>query len=108
MFKREVGKCFVSRRCCAETKHVQGFSTYLHDELNGADKETQELENHVLLLLLHLVETIFATALENLVGGETDAGVGLEHILGDDARTAGSDFFLLLNLQDRSISIDPE
>lgn len=38
-----------------------------------------------LLLLLHLVETVLLPAGLNLVLGETNAGVGLEHVLRDDA-----------------------
>lgn len=49
--------------------------------------------------LLHLVETIFPTALDNLFRGETDAGIGLEHLLGDDASTTGGGLFFLLELQ---------
>jgi hypothetical protein len=73
--------------------------TYLHDELDRADEEAEELEEQVLLLLLHLVETIFPATLDNLLLCETDAGVGLEHVLGDDAGTAGRDIFLLLELE---------
>lgn len=74
-------------------------STYLHDELDRAHEEAEELEKQVLLLLLHLVQTIFATTLNDLVAGETDTGVGLEHVLGDDTRATGGDILLLLELQ---------
>lgn len=53
----------------------------------------------MIIHVLHLIETIFATALENLFGCETDAGVGLEHVLGDDARTAGDNLLFLLELR---------
>jgi hypothetical protein len=72
--------------------------TYLHDELDRTNEEAKELEKQVLLLLLHLVETIFATALEDLLVCETDAGVGLEHVLGDDTPATGGDFLLFLEL----------
>jgi hypothetical protein len=72
--------------------------TYLHDELDRTNEEAEELENQVLLLLLHLVETIFATALEDLLVCETDAGVSLEHVLGDDTPATGGDFLLFLEL----------
>lgn len=75
-----------------------GITTYLHDELNRADEETKELEKHVLLLLLHLVETIFAATLDDLLGRKTDTGVSLEHVLGDDATTTRGSFLLLLEL----------
>jgi hypothetical protein len=55
--------------------------------------------------VLHLVETIFAAALEHLLGCETDTGVGLEHVLGDDTRTAGGDLLLLLELHIAIVSI---
>jgi hypothetical protein len=32
--------------------------SYLHDELDRTDEETEELEDHVLLLLLHLVQAV--------------------------------------------------
>ena len=73
--------------------------TYLHDELNGTDEETKELEQEVFLLLLHLVETIFPTTLEDLLGCKTNTRVGLEHVLGDDAGATGSDIFFLLKLE---------
>lgn len=70
----------------------------LHDELNGTNEETEELENVVLLLLLHLVETVLAAALDNLLRSETDTGVSLEHVLGDDATATGSALLFLLLL----------
>jgi hypothetical protein len=72
--------------------------TYLHDELDRADEEAEELEKHVLLLILHLVETILPATLEDLLRCKTDARVGLEHVLGDDTPGAGDDLFLLFEL----------
>jgi len=45
-----------------------------------------------------LIEAIFPAALDDLLGGQTDAGVGLEQLLRDNAETAGLDLFLLLKL----------
>lgn len=75
--------------------------TYLHDELNRTDEETKELEQEVFLLLLHLVETIFPTAMEHLLIRETDTSVSLEHVLGDDAANTGSGVLFLLELKSR-------
>ena len=52
--------------------------TYLHDELDGADEVAQELENEVLLLLLHLIEAILPAPLGDLLGCETNTSVGLD------------------------------
>lgn len=49
--------------------------------------------------VLHLIETIFAAALENLLGCETDASIGLEHVLGDNTRTARGDLLFFLELR---------
>lgn len=71
------------------------METHLHDKLNGTDEETEKLENQVLLLLLHLVETVLAAAGHNLGLGETNPAVSLEHVLGDNASSAGLDLLLL-------------
>jgi hypothetical protein len=73
-------------------------SSGLHDELDRADEETEELENEVLLLLLHLVETILPATLDDLFRCETNSGVGLEHVLRDNTTTAGLDFLFLFKL----------
>ena len=52
-----------------------GKIAYLHNELDGSDEETKELENEILLLLLHLVETILLASLEDLLGSKTEAGI---------------------------------
>jgi hypothetical protein len=70
--------------------------TYLHDELNGTDEEAEELENQVLLLLLHLVKTILATASGDFGLSQTNARVGLEHVLGDNTTTSGLSLLLLV------------
>lgn len=101
----ESGECFVSRSLRQGTATLWA-STYLHDELDRTNEEAKELENQVLLLLLHLVETIFATALEDLVACETDAGVGLEHVLGDDTAATGGDLLLFLELQSQLSAFD--
>jgi len=53
----------------------------LHDELNRTDEVHQELQDQVLLLLLHLVETELSPSLLDFGGGKSDAGIGLEKIL---------------------------
>lgn len=78
--------------------------TYLHDELDGTNEETQELEQKVLLLLLHLVETELPAALQDLFARETNTGVSLEHLLRDNASAAGGDLFLLLELKTDIVS----
>lgn len=93
--KHRQGKCLVSQL-------TDGGS--LHDELNGTDEEAKELQEKVLLLLLHLVETILAASLGNLLLGETDAGVGLEHVLRNDAPGAGSDLLFFFKLDTRWVS----
>jgi hypothetical protein len=40
-----------------------------------------------LFLLLHLVETVLLAPSKNLVLSQTDTGVSLEHVLGDDTTT---------------------
>jgi hypothetical protein len=79
-----------------ETKHCELGATYHHDVLNRTDEETEELEDQVLLLLLHLVETVLATAGDDLSLGKTKAAVGLEHVLGDGADAAGGDSLLIV------------
>ena len=71
--------------------------TNLHDELNGTDEVSEELEDQVLLLLPHLIETVLLLAHGDLLLSETSARVGLELVLGDDA-TGGRVLLLLLLL----------
>lgn len=54
------------------------IQAYLHDELDGTNEIHEELEDHVLLLLLHLIETELLSPGLNLGGGQTSPGVGLE------------------------------
>jgi hypothetical protein len=76
-----------------ETGSENGSS--LHDELNRADEEHEEFQDHVLLLFLHLIETVFPSPLVDFGGSETSAGVGLEKVLGDGASgSSGSDLLL--------------
>lgn len=72
--------------------------SYLHDELDRTDEETEELEDHVLLLLLHLVQAVLAATGDDLLLGKTDAGVRLEHLLGDDTAAVSVGLGLLLIL----------
>jgi hypothetical protein len=71
---------------------------YLHDELNGTDEEGKELEEVVLLLLLHSVVTVLLAAGKDLGFRKTNTGVGLEHVFGDLATTTGGLLFFLLEL----------
>jgi hypothetical protein len=67
------------------------LTTNLHDELNRTNKVHQKFENKILLLLLHLVETVLSPPLLDLCAGKTDASVGLEKILRNGAgRGTGS------------------
>lgn len=70
--------------------------TDLHDELNRTDEVSEELEDQVLLLLPHLVETVLLATHGDLLLSETSARVGLELVLGDDP--TGSRVVLLLLL----------
>jgi hypothetical protein len=63
--------------------------------LNGTNEVSEELEDQVLLLLLHLVETVLLAALRHLLLSKTGAGVGLELILRHNA-TGGRVGLLLL------------
>ncbi len=69
--------------------------THLHDELNGPDKVHEELEDEVLLFLLHLIEAILLAPGLDLGVGETGAGVGVEHLFGHGTGSTGfGDLFL--------------
>jgi hypothetical protein len=72
------------------------LTTHLHDKLNGADEEAEELENQVLLLLLHLIQAKLLAAVQHVLRGQAVPGVGLQQILGHDARAAGLDVLFLL------------
>jgi hypothetical protein len=72
--------------------------TYLHDELNGTNEVHEELQDQVLLLLLHLVQTVLLTALLNLRVGQTGAGAGLQQLLGNGTRTTGLVGLLVLRI----------
>ena len=101
MSGREVGRRFVSSTGVLGRRVALGRAAYLHDKLDGADEVAQELENQVLLLLLHLIETILPSPLENLLACETSASVGLELVLRDHTTgTRGRAFFLFLLLID--------
>ena len=51
---------------------------YLHDELNGTDKVHEELFDHVLLFLGHLIETVLFTTFDDLLRCQTLASVSVE------------------------------
>jgi len=76
---------------------MRRVGAYLHDELDGADEEAQELEDEIFLFFLHLIHTKLFPPRQHLGGGETVASAGLEHVLGDSACTAGlGSLFLFL------------
>lgn len=77
---------------------AMGAGTNLHDELNGTDEVHEELENHVLLLLLHLVETVLSSSLLDFGRGKTDAGIRLEEVLGDGASAGTSHGLIVLRV----------
>jgi hypothetical protein len=77
-----------------ETGGKNGSS--LHDELDRTNEETEELEDQVLLLLLHLVETILLASRQDFALGKTDTSVGHEHVLRNNTATAGLNLFLLI------------
>ncbi|KAL0635536.1 hypothetical protein Q9L58_005467 [Maublancomyces gigas] len=72
-------------------------STNLHDELNWTNEVEQEFEDQVLLLLLHLIETILLAALLDLGGSKTSASVSLEKIFRDRASARASNGLLLID-----------
>jgi hypothetical protein len=57
---------------------------------NRTSEETEELDEQVLLLGGDFVPTVALAASLDLVGGETLLDVGLEHLLGDEARVSSS------------------
>lgn len=79
-----------------KSKNDNKNDTYLHDELNGTNEVREELEDKVLLLLLHLVETVLAATRLDLRLSETHARVGLKHVVGDRAATTGGGLLLLV------------
>lgn len=88
-----MGSWTIGARNGSEKKKI---GTHLHDELDGTDEEAKELENVVLLLLLHPVVTVLATAGSNLGLGQTNTAVSLKHVLGDSAGTVGRPLLVLI------------
>ena len=80
----------------------------LHDELNGADKVHEELEDEILLVLLHLIKAVLLAAGGDLGLGQTASGIGVEHILrhGLGAADLGGLLFLLIDAVDGLEIID--
>ena len=76
---------------------------YLHDELDGSDKVGEELEDEVLLLLLHLVETVLLAAGGDLGVGQTGAGVGLQQLVRHGTLATGLVLVLLVDLVDVAV-----
>ena len=71
---------------------------HLHDELNWTDEITKELEDQVLLFLLHLIETEFLSPGDNFRRCQTMASVGLEKIFSNWPCTTGLGDFLVLGI----------
>ena len=67
-----------------------------HYELNWAYEEHEELEDHVLALFFHLVEAPFASSVDDFGFGETDSGVGLELIFGNNTATSRLSLFFFV------------
>ncbi|CAF3594394.1 unnamed protein product [Fusarium graminearum] len=63
-----------------------------------ANEEHEELENHVLLLFFHGVETPFLATCDNLSLSQTNTRVSLELVLGDDTSTAGGGLLVVVDL----------
>jgi len=77
MSRRQVGRRFVSSTSVPGRNAALGRIAHLHDELNGSDEVSQELEDEVLLLFFHLVEAILPAPDEHLLACETGARVRL-------------------------------
>lgn len=67
---------------------------YLHDELNGTNEVSQELEDQVLLLFLHLIHTVLLATCCDFGLCKTNASVGLQLIFWDNASCARIYFVL--------------
>ncbi|PTD13270.1 hypothetical protein FCULG_00004147 [Fusarium culmorum] len=63
-----------------------------------ANEEHEELENHVLLLFFHGVETPFLATCDNLSLSQTNTRVSLELVLRDDTSTAGGGLLVVVDL----------
>ena len=61
------------------------MTTCLHDKLNRTHEEGQELQEMILLLLLHFVGAIFLSTDRNFAITETGYGVCLKKLIGDHA-----------------------
>jgi len=73
-------------------------SSGLHHKLDRSDKEHEKLQDHILLLFFHRIQTPFASTSDNLSLSKTDTRVGLELILGDDTAAAGLGLFFFIDL----------
>jgi hypothetical protein len=85
-----------SREQEVEEGRKENSSTYLHDKLNGANEVSQELEKQILLLFLHLVQTVLLATGVYFGFCKTNASIGLELVLWNDASTAWSGLLLVL------------
>jgi len=74
------------------------FLAYLHDKLDGTNEVTEELEDQVLLLFFHLIETVSLPARSNFLLVQPHARVGVKQFLWYRTSTTGLDSLLLLVL----------
>ena len=86
---------------------------YLHDELNGADKVTEELQNQIFLLLFHLIQTVLLSPRGYIALRQAMPGICVEHLFRHRTGATGFDLFLFfldgaisrLELIDQSIDV---
>jgi len=92
------GLCAKTRweSCVDEIAHRKKKFTHLHDELDGTDEETQELQDEVLLLFLHLVETVLFPSRCHIRARQTGARAGLQQLLRYGTGSAGLNGFLFV------------
>jgi hypothetical protein len=78
--------------------HGERSCTHLHDKLDGTNEEAEELEDQVLLLLLHLVQPETFPTLGDFVGRQTSASISLQQLFGHGLCAARLGFLLLFEI----------
>src|ERR1700734_3413730 len=73
-----------------------GIKTYLHDELDRTDEISEELENQIFLLFLHLIHSVLLATEQDFMLSQTDTRVSLKLVFWHDATLSRT--FLLLFL----------
>jgi hypothetical protein len=66
--------------------------------LDGANEKHQKLENHILTLFFHSIESPFLSAGDNLSLSQADTRVSLKLVLGDDTATTGGGLLFVVDL----------